>query len=83
MSSKFIKTNEKIAENVAGGFNKMSESVVSGFNKMTQSVVKGYTAVEDQFVGQFLTKEGETVEDAKKRLSQAAQKDGESDQSQE
>ena len=45
--SKLVKANEKIAENVVGGFNKIS----------------------DKFVDQFLTREGESVEDAKKRLA--------------
>ena len=33
-------------------------------------VVDGYKKIEDKFVDQFLTKDGETVEDAKKRLQQ-------------
>ena len=66
--SKRVAANKKIAEGVTTGFNKMSEGVVSGFNKMTEGVVKGYTKIEDGFVDQFLTEEGESVEDAKKRL---------------
>ncbi len=44
--SKLVKVNEKIAEEVVGGFNKMV----------------------DKFVDNFLTKEGESVEEARKRL---------------
>lgn len=56
--SKLIKANEKIAEGVVGGYRKIENGVVGGFTKMT-----------DKFVDQFLTKEGESVEDAKKRLA--------------
>ena len=57
--SKLVKANEKIAENVTNGFKKMSDGVVGG-----------YTKIEDKFVDEFLTKDGETVSDAKKRLKQ-------------
>lgn len=55
--SKLVETNEKIAGCVTEGFKKMSDGVVSGYKK-----------IEDKFVSEFLTKDGETVEDAKKRL---------------
>ncbi len=55
--SKLVEANEKIAKNVTEGFKKMSDGVVSGYKK-----------IEDKFVSEFLTKDGETVEDAKKRL---------------
>lgn len=57
--SKLVQANEKIAEGVVGGFNKIEEGVVGGFNKMA-----------DKFVDNYLTKEGETVEEAKERLAQ-------------
>ena len=66
--SKIVQANEKIAEELTPGFKKMSDGVVEGFNKMSDGVVKGYTKIEDKFVSEFLTKDGETVEDAKKRL---------------
>ena len=45
--SKLVKANEKIAENVVGGYKK----------------------IEDKFVDEFLTRDGETVEEAKQRLA--------------
>lgn len=57
--SKLVKANEKIAENVVGGYKKIESGVVEGFTKMT-----------DKFVDQFLTHEGESVEEAKARLAQ-------------
>lgn len=57
--SKLVQVNEKIAEGVMGGYKKIEEGVVGGFTKMT-----------DRFVDQFLAREGESVEDAKKRLAE-------------
>jgi CHASE3 domain sensor protein len=56
--SKLVEMNKKIEEGVVSGYKKIEEGVVSGFGKIT-----------DKFVDQFLTKEGETVEEAKKRLA--------------
>ena len=56
--NKLVEENEKIAEAVVGGYKKIETGVVEGFTKMT-----------DAFVDQFLTKDGETVEQAKARLA--------------
>lgn len=55
--SKLIKANKKIADSVVNGFGKIQNSVVGTYNK-----------IEDKFVDQYLTKDGETIEDSKKRL---------------
>lgn len=55
--SKLVKANEKIAEKVVGTYEKIESTVVGG-----------YTKIEDAFVDRYLTKDGETVEDAKKRI---------------
>lgn len=57
--SKLVKANEKIAETVVGTYQKIEDTVVGG-----------YTKIEDAFVDRYLTKDGETVEEAKKRLKQ-------------
>lgn len=57
--SNFVKANEKVAE-----------TVCSTFEKIETAVVGGYTKVEDAFVDRYLTKDGETVEQAKERLKQ-------------
>ena len=57
--SKIVKANEKIAEGVATGYKKIENGVVGGYKK-----------IEDKFVDRFLTKDDETVEDAKKRLKE-------------
>ena len=63
--SKLVKANEKIAEGVTGGFQKIQDAVIGG-----------YTKIEDKFVALSLTRDGESVADAKKRLKQE-QKDRE------
>ena len=55
--SNLVKAHEKIAEAVTGGY-----------KKIEQGVVGGYTKIEDKFVDAYLTKDGETVEEAKARL---------------
>ena len=55
--SKIIKVGKKIAD-----------SIVDGYEKIEKGVVDGYTKIEDKFVDLYLTKDGESVEDAKKRL---------------
>ena len=56
--SKFVETNEKIAEKVVDSYKKIENGVVDGFNK-----------VSDKCVEILFAKEGESVEDAKKRLA--------------
>lgn len=55
--SKLVKANEKIAE-----------KVVDTYKKIEDKVVDSYTKIEDAFVEQHLTKDGETVDEAKARL---------------
>lgn len=66
--SKIVKANEKIAETVTSGYKKIETGVVNGYKKIEQGVVGGYTKIEDKFVEAYLAKDGETVEEAKKRL---------------
>lgn len=55
--SKLVQLNEKIAE-----------KVVDGYKTIEDAVVGGYTKVEDAFVDRYLTRDGETVAQAKARL---------------
>jgi hypothetical protein len=58
----------KIAGAVTGSYKKIEKGVVEGYKKIEQGVVGGYTKIEDRFVEAYLTKDGETVEQAKARL---------------
>lgn len=66
--SKFVEANEKIAEVVVEGYKKIEDGVVSGYKKIEKGAVDGFTKVTDKCVEKMFTKDGETVEDAKKRL---------------
>lgn len=57
--SKLVKSSEKIAE-----------KATSAFGKIEKTVVGGYTKIEDAFVDRYLTKDGETVQEAKARLKE-------------
>ena len=48
---------------------KIENGVVNGYKKIETGVVEGFTKMTDHFVDQFLTKEGETVAEAKARLA--------------
>ena len=60
---------EKVSETVTEGYQKIEDGVVGGYKKIEEGVVEGFTKVNDKFIEKLFTKEGETVEEAKKRLS--------------
>lgn len=66
--SKFIEANEKIAEGVVNGYKKIEDGVVGGYKKIEDGVVRGFGKVTDKCVEKLFAKDGESVEDAKKRL---------------
>ncbi len=49
-------------------YQKIENAVVEGYQKVEDTVVDGYTKVEDAFVDRYLTREGESVAQAKERL---------------
>lgn len=59
---------EKISESVTEGYQKIEDGVVGGYQKIEDGVVDGFNKVSDKFVEKLFAKEGETVEEAKKRL---------------
>lgn len=67
--SKLVKANQKIAEGVVGGYRKIEEGVVGGYKKIEKGAVSGFNKMTDKFVDHFLTKEGESVEEAKVRMA--------------
>lgn len=58
--SKLVTANEAIAK-----------KVVDTYQKVEDTVVGGYTKIEDAFVGRYLVRDGESIEDAKKRLKES------------
>lgn len=57
--SKLIQSNRKIQTHV-----------ITGFQRINNTVASKYTQIEDSFVDAFLTREGESVADAKSRLKE-------------
>ncbi|MGN0163140.1 MAG: hypothetical protein ACI4EA_06110 [Candidatus Ornithomonoglobus sp.] len=66
--SKLAAVNDKIAEKVVDGYKKIENGVVDSYKKIENGVVDGFNKMSDKFVDSFLTKDGETVEEAKKRI---------------
>ena len=62
-------TYQAIEDGVVGAYQKIEDTVVGGYKKIEDTVVEGFTKVTDKFVEKLFTREGETVEEAKKRLS--------------
>ena len=60
--SKLVQANAHIAERVTGAFAAVQDTVVSS-----------YTKVEDAFVDRYLTREGESLSQAKERLRKEEQ----------
>lgn len=66
--SKMVEANKKLAVNVKASYKKIEDTVVSGYKKIENATVSGYTKIEDKFVEKYLIHDGETLEEAKKRL---------------
>ena len=67
--SKFKEINQKIENAVVSGYQKIEEGVVEGYQKIEDGVVSGYKKIEDRFIDAFLTRDGETTEEARARLN--------------
>ena len=67
--AKFADRMEKIGNSVVEGYQKIENGVVTGYKKIEDSAVEGFGKVTDKCVEVLFAKEGESVEDAKKRLS--------------
>ena len=67
--SKIVEAGEKIAEGVVKGYKAIENGVVGGYKAVETGVVEGFTNLTDKCVEVLFAREGESVEDAKKRLS--------------
>ena len=67
--SVFKEANEKIENAVVEGYKKVEDTVVDGYKKVEDTVVSGYKKIEDTFIEKFLAREGETVAEARERLT--------------
>lgn len=68
---------QKIENGVVDGYKKIEEGAIEGFkkvdngriDKISNNVTNAFEKMADGFVEKFLTKEGESVEEAKARLA--------------
>lgn len=60
---------KKVEKGVVDGYKKIEDGVVTGYKKLEDGVVEGFGKVVDKCVEVLFAKEGESVEDAKRRLS--------------
>jgi len=67
--SRLVAANEKVAEQVVGGYKKIENGVVGGYKKIENAFVGGYKKIEDGFVDRYLTHDGESIQEAKARLA--------------
>ena len=63
------KVNKKIEKHVVGSYKKIEDGVLSSYKKIEDGAVSSFQKVTDKFVDNFLTREGETIEQAKERLA--------------
>lgn len=64
------KQNDKIRDAVVGGYFAVENGVVSGYKKIENGAVSGYRKIEDAFLQNFVCGYGESIEDARKRISE-------------
>ena len=63
------KVYKAIEKGTVTGYKAIENGVVTGYKAIENGVVGGFNKITDKFVGAFLTKEGETVEQAKECLA--------------
>lgn len=74
--SKIKEANQKIETAVVGGYKKIEDGVVSGYKKIEDGVVSGYKKVEGKFIDTFLAEDGESTEEARRRIAGKPQENG-------
>lgn len=67
--SKLVETNAKIAREVTDGYKKIEEGIAGGYKKIEEGAVSGFNKIADKFVDNFLTRAGESLQEAKLRLA--------------
>ena len=65
---------QKIEEAVVSGYKKIENGFVAGYKKIETGAVEGFGKVVDKCVEVLFAKEGESVEEAKKRLNHMEEK---------
>ena len=58
-----------IEDTVVNGYKAVENAVTGAYKAVEDTVTGGYQKIEDAFVEKFLTRDGETVQEAKARLN--------------
>jgi len=74
ITTKTVSGFQKIENGIVDGYKMIENGVVTGYKKIENGVVEGFGKVVDKCVKVLFTKEGESVEEAKARLSRKDQK---------
>jgi len=64
-----VETYKNIETGVVNTYEKIEDKVVSGYQKVEQGTVAGFRKVSDFFIKKLFSRDGETVEETRKRLS--------------
>jgi len=64
-----VETYKSIETGVVNAYEKIEDTVVSGYQKVEKGAVSGFRKISDRFIQKFFSREGETVEETRKRLS--------------
>lgn len=60
---------EKISNTVVSTYTAIQDGVVKGYLKIQNAAVSGYKKVEDACIRKLFAKKGETIEEARARLT--------------
>ena len=60
---------KKVEDSVVGTYQKIEDGVVGAYQKIEDGAVNGFRKVSDFFIKKLFSREGETVEETRKRLS--------------
>ena len=69
-----VSAYKAIEHGVVGTYQKIEQGVVGTYQKIEDGVVGAFEKIENKFVEKFLAKDGETVEEAKKRAIEETKK---------
>lgn len=60
---------KKIEKGVVDGYKKIENGVVDGYKKIETTIVDGFNNVNDKIIEKVFSKDGETLDETKSRLS--------------
>ena len=67
--AKLADTVDKIAEKVTGCYKKIENGVVGGYKSIESGAIEGFEKVSEKCIDVLFARQGESVEDARRRLS--------------